>query len=216
MLIYGRQNKMNRLMFMYKYAKPGIHFDEDKEVNRAFSKVKNVGDVYALQDEFNTMIDKDMSSDHKVPTKVARALSEMPYVRAIHSRLPYLDSLDEEGLENVIEKMHKADHRVPTEFFYHPSMTDGLRKHILQSDKYPEYMHMGILNTSEDNPNIHDFALSHKNPKIRALAVYNHPAISTEKLNEIASNDPDDSVRFEAEERLKHRKDAEERFNQKK
>ena len=207
---------MNRLMFMYKYAKPGIHFDEDKEVHRAFSKIKNLGDVYALQDEFKTMLDKDMSSDHKVPTKVARALSEMPYVRAIHSRLPYLDSLDEEGLENVIEKMHKADHRVPTEFFYHPSMSNGLKKHILHSGKYPEYMHFGILDASQDNPEIYDSALSHSNPKIRAGAVYNHPAISTEKLNDISKNDPDDSVRFEAEERLKHRKEAEERFNQSK
>lgn len=207
---------MNRLMFMYKYAKPGIHFDEDKEVNRVFSQVKNLGDVYALHDEFNTMLDNDMSGTQKVSTKVARALSEMPYVRAIHSRLPHLASLDEEGLENVIEKTYNSGHRVPTEFFYHPSMSNGLKKHILHSDKYPEYMHLGILDTNQDNTEIHDSALSHTNPNIRASAVYNHPAISTEKLNEIASNDPDDSVRFEAEERLKHRKDAEERFNQNK
>ena len=192
---------MNKLYFLQKYAKPE-HYDEKKEVDRAFSNIKDIGDLYDQKDSIDSLLDKSDEGSYKVSPYLAGKISALPYIKGIHSRLPELENIDEEGMENVIMKTYKAGDRIKDDWFYHPSITDSLRKHIMNSDQYNKGIKLYAMYSSK-NPEIYDIGLNSEHPELRANAVYHHPNISREKLNDMLHNDPDPNVRYEAEDRLR-------------
>lgn len=193
---------MERLYFLQKYAKQGQHYDENKEIDRAFSKIKNIGDVYEQKDSIDSLLDKHDEGSYKISSYLAGKIASLPYVKSIHSRLPNIDSLDEEGIEKVIMKTHKAGHSIRSDWFYHPSITDGLIAHIMKSDQFNSGIKLHAMYSSK-NPEIYEIGINSKHPELRANAVYHHPNISREKLNDLFHNDPDQNVRYEAEDRLR-------------